>query len=221
MIDMMIKKKIKDEQVLSFLKNNPDFFIKNSDVLDKINFPVNTVKSNDKDNIITFKDWIIENLKNTQKNIIDNARYNFFTQKRIHNSVIEILKKQNKTEFFNFLINELPNHFDLEIINIVTSNSDVSKKYNLQLKKKELLEKIYGVENQLILDAVDHELQIFEESKKIYSNAIFSLSNKIFNSPSLLIFGSKDKHFIDNKAYELILFFSNVVQEKLNQFSND
>ena len=38
---------------------------------------------------------------------------------------------------------------------------------------------------------------------------------------SLLVFGSKDKHFLNNKAYDFILFFSNVVQEKLKQFSNE
>ena len=114
---------------------------------------------------------------------------------------------------------KIPHYFDLEIINIVTCNFDVSKKYNLYSKSKDLIDKIYGVENQLIMDAVDHDVLIFEKSSKIYSNAIFSLSNKIFGSPSLLVFGSKDKHFVDNKAYELILFFSNVVQEKLNQFS--
>ena len=99
----MIKKKIKDKQVLVFLENNPDFFVENIEILDKINFPIDSMKLQNKDkNIITFKDWIIENLKNTQKNIIDNARYNFFTQKKIHKSVVEILKKDNKSEFFDF-----------------------------------------------------------------------------------------------------------------------
>ena len=173
----MIKKKIKDKQVLVFLENNPDFFVENIEILDKINFPIDSMKLQNKDkNIITFKDWIIENLKNTQKNIIDNARYNFFTQKKIHKSVVEILKKDNKSEFFDFLTTKLPHYFDLEIINIVTCNFDVSKKYNLYSKSKDLIDKIYGVENQLIMDAVDHDVLIFSKSSKIYSNAVFSLS---------------------------------------------
>ena len=72
------------------------------------------------------------------------------------------------------------------------------------------------------MDAVDKDLKIFDKSeKKIYSNAIFSLNSSLFSDPSLLVFGSKDKHFLDNKAFDLIFFFSKVVQEKLNQLENE
>ena len=74
----------------------------------------------------------------------------------------------------------------------------------------------------MIVDAVEHKSGIFNNlDKKIYSNAIFSLSKKILGSKSLLVFGSSDKHFIDNKAYDLILFLSNVLQEQLIKLSND
>ena len=128
----MIRKKIKNEQVLDFLEKNPDFFINNPNALEKINFPL---------------------------------------------------------------------------------------KYNAEYNDKST---VYGKKNQLIMDAVDNQLKIFEEfNQDIYSNAIYSLGHEFFESSSLLVFGSKDKHFLDNKAYDLILFFSNIVQEKLKQFSNE
>ena len=72
------------------------------------------------------------------------------------------------------------------------------------------------------MDAVDNQLKIFGDlNKEIYSNAIYSLGHEFFSISSLLVFGSKDKHFLNNKAYDFILFFSNVVQEKLKQFSNE
>ena len=117
---------------------------------------------------------------------------------------------------------ELPSKFDLEIINIVTSNKIISKKYNLIYKNEETIKKVYGKKNQLIMDAVDNQLKIFEDfNQDIYSNAIYSLGHEFFESSSLLVFGSKDKHFLNNKAYDFILFFSNIVQEKLKQFSNE
>ena len=116
----------------------------------------------------------------------------------------------------------LPSKFDLEVINIVTSNKIISRKYSLIYKNEETIKKIYGKKNQLIMDAVDNQLEIFENlNKDIYSNAIYSLGREFFESSSLLVFGSKDKHFLDYKAYDLILFFSNIVQEKLKQFSNE
>ena len=89
----MIKKKIKKEHVIEFLEKNPNFFIDNSSLLEKISFPLGNEK-NDKSNskIIPFKDWIIQSLRSKQKNIIDNAHHNFLTQKRIHKSIIDIYK---------------------------------------------------------------------------------------------------------------------------------
>ena len=218
----MMKKKVNDQQVIDFLKKNPNFFILNPTALSELNFPVkqkNLKAINSK--VIPFKDWIIENLKNIQKNIIDNARHNFVTQKKIHNSVIEILEIKTLNDLFIFIRDQLPKTFNLEIVNVVTSNKFLSDKYSLIFKDELTIEKVYGKENQLIMDAVDNELKIFEKSnKKIYSNAIFSLCSKQFSQSSLLVYGSKDKHFLDNKAFDLIFFFSKVIQERLNHFSN-
>ena len=102
----------------------------------------------------------------------------------------------------------MPSKFDLEIINIVTSNKIISRNYNLIYKNEETIKKVYGKKNQLIMDAVDNQLKIFENfNKDIYSNAIYSLGHEFFESSSLLVFGSKDKHFLNNKAYDFILVF--------------
>ena len=219
----MIRKKIKNEQVLDFLEKNPDFFINNPNALKKVNFPIkNNSEYDEKSKVIPFKDWIIESLKDVQKNIIENARHNFITQQKIHESVIDILRIDNVKDLLIFLKDELPIKFNLDVINIVTSNKDISKKFNLIFKNDETINKVYGKENQLIMDAVDNQLKIFENfSQDIYSNAIYSLGHEFFSTSSLLVFGSKDKHFLNNKAYDFILFFSNVVQEKLKQLSNE
>ena len=142
---LMIRKKIKNEQVLDFLEKNPDFFINNPNALEKINFPLkNNAEYDEKSKVVPFKDWIIENLKDVQKNIIENAHHNFLTQQKIHESVIEILRIDNVKDVFVFLKNGLPSKFDLEIINIVTSNKIISKKYNLIYKNEETIKKSMG-----------------------------------------------------------------------------
>lgn len=221
-LSIMIKKKLKDKLVINFLEENLDFFIKNPLILDKLEFPLDKSDSNNLDSkIISFKDWVIKNLTNYQKDIIENAKHNFLTQKKIHNSILKILKINNKKEFFLTLNEHLPIEFDLEVIGIISSDLEMSNNYNLIYKRKELIEKIYGQENQLIMDAVDKKLELFcNFDKEIYSNAIFSLNTTFFKESSLLVFGSSNKHYINNKAYDLLSFFSNVIQEKLNQFSN-
>ena len=223
LLSLMIKKKIKNEQVVDFLEKNPDFFINNPNTLKKVNFPIkNNEEFDEKSKVVPFKDWIIESLKNVQKNIIENARHNFLTQQKIHESVIDILRIDNVKDLLIFIKDVLPSKFNIEVINIVTSNKTISIKYNLIFKNEIIINKVYGKKNQLIMDAVDNQLKIFEDSnQEIYSNAIYSLGQEFFSIPSLLVFGSKDKHFLNNKAYDFILFFSNVVQEKLKQFSNE
>ena len=217
----MIKKKIKKNQILDFLKQNPNFFIENQDILSKINFPLVQRKNNESHKVISFKDWIIFNLKKVQRKIIENAKYNFVTQTKVHSVALEIIKKKNLSKLITLLIKELPKTFELEIVNIVTSDLKISESFNLIYKTKESIDKIYGDKNRLVMDAVENETNIFETKNKIYSNAIFSLDKEIFKSESLLVYGSKDKHFIDNSAYDLIYFLSKVLQEKLIQLSNE
>lgn len=217
----MIKKKIKKNQILDFLEQNPNFFIENQDILSKINFPLVQRKNNESHKVISFKDWIIFNLKKVQRKIIENAKYNFVTQTKVHRVVLEIIKKKNFSKLITLLIKELPKTFELEIVSIVTSDLKISEKFNLIYKTKESIDKIYGDKNRLVMDAVENETNIFETKNKIYSNAIFSLDKGIFKSESLLVYGSKDKHFIDNSAYDLIYFLSKVLQEKLIQLSNE
>lgn len=223
LLSLMIRKKIKNEHVLDFLEKNPDFFVNNPNILKRVNFPIKgNLGYDEKSEVVSFKDWIIKNLKDFQKNIIANARYNFITQQKIHESVIDILRIDNVKDVFIFLKEELPHKFDLEVVNIVTSNKTVSDKYDLIFKEEDIINKVYGKKNQLIMDAVDNQLKIFDGfNGKIYSNAIYSLSHDFFSISSLLVFGSKGKHFLNNKAFDFILFLSNVVQERLKQFSNE
>jgi len=129
-----------------------------------------------------------------------------------------LLKKETLKSLTTFMNEKLSTHFDLEIISLVTSNAEFSKKHKSIFMQQEKIDILYNSQNHLIMDAVDEKMAIFKEgNKKIYSNAIFSLDINIFKFPSLLVFGSKDKHFLSNRAHDLILFFSKILELKLHQ----
>ena len=68
------------------------------------------------------------------------------------------------------------------------------------------------------MDAVDDQKILYKNAKKkIYSNAIFSLDIKSLDFFPLLIFASTDEHFVSNRAYDLILFLSKIIQFKLGK----
>ena len=128
----MFSKKIKIEDVEKFLKDNPNFFLKKSSILDQLNFPKNINKEFQNQNqIISFKDWLIEKLKLQKKTLIDNAKHNYISQKKIHLVIISLLQKKNKKDFFSYLNNDLPSFFKLELINVVTSKKKISDEFNL------------------------------------------------------------------------------------------
>ena len=149
----MLTKKIDKKQVEDFLMKNPDFFCDSPAILAKLNFPVKE-ESGDK-NIVSFKDWMINTLKNQRKQIIENAKHNYFTQKKIHESILNIIKLTNIKDFIFFLNNDFKKNFDLELVSFMCSNEQICKKYNLHYLAESKIEKIYNCKNSLVMDAVD------------------------------------------------------------------
>ena len=215
----MLSKKIKIEDIEKFLSENPSFFIEHPQILQSLKFP--SLKKNNSigNKVVSFKDWLINNLRFEKEGLIENAKYNYLTQKKIHQAVISIINKNNLKEFLKYLNIELPKLFHLEIINIVCTKKELSSKYNLIFLEEKEVDKYYRLNNHFIMDAVDDQKILYKNAKKkIYSNAIFSLNIKSLDFFPLLIFASTDKHFVSNRAYDLILFLSKIIQFKLGKF---
>ena len=216
----MILKKINNKHIEEYLQNNSDFFIKNPSLLDKLEFPSASKEKTSK--IVSFKDWIIGNLKNKQKDFIETAKHNYITQTKVHESIIHLLRQKNIKDFFNFLNTDLTKLFEVEIISLVTSEKKFSEKYGQIFLNEKKINLIHRNDKNLILDATDESYNLYDNLEvKIYSNAIFSLDKFILGSPALLVFGSKTNHFIGKKAYDLIRFFSLVFENKFNSFVNE
>ena len=148
---LMILKKLNNKHIEEYLQNNSDFFIKNPSLLDKLEFPS---ASNDKTSkIVSFKDWIIGNLKNKQKDFIETAKHNYITQTKVHESIIHLLRQKNLKDFFHFLNTDLTKLFEVEIISLVTSDKKFSEKYDQIYLNEKKISLIYRTDKNLILDA--------------------------------------------------------------------
>ncbi len=214
----MLGKKIKVEDVQKFLSENPNFFIEQPEILEGLKFPTLEKNNGLGNKVIFFKDWLINNLRFEKEGLIENAKYNYLTQKKIHQAVISLINKNDLNEFFSYLNTELPKLFNLEIINVVCTKEELSSKYNLIFVEEEEVNKNYRLNNHFIMDAVDDRSILYKNlKKKIHSNAIFSLNIETLNFFPLLIFASTDKHFLSNRAYDLILFLSKIIQFKLEK----
>jgi uncharacterized protein YigA (DUF484 family) len=214
----MLSKKIKIKDIEKFLSENPNFFIEQPQILEGLKFPSLKKNKGLENKVVSFKDWLINNLRFEKEGLIENAKYNYLTQKKVHQAVISIINTNDLKEFFNYLNNELPNLFHLEIVNVVCTKKDLSSKYNLIFLEEKEVDKNYRLNNYFIMDAVDDRSILYKNiKKKIYSNAIFSLNIKSLKFFPLLIFASNDKHFVSNRAYDLILFLSKIIKFKLRK----
>ena len=214
----MIRTKITEKKVQEFLEKNPDYFIKHQNILSKMNFPNNLKTKYETKNVISFKDWLFNSLKQNYRQVLKNAEHNFFTQQTVLNLVIDIIKIKKIDTFKKYVTNKICNSLKLDCFFLISSSKKVEEFGGYFLEKKNLSD-IYKKKGELILDAVNETLlQIKNLKKKIISNAIFSLDIEIFDEPSIIVYGSKEKIFLQNRGTDLISFFSNIFQEKLKQF---
>ena len=115
---------------------------------------------------------------------------------------------------------KLPDFFKLEIVNLVCTKNELCKKYNLIFLETRDVDKIYKSKGHLVMDAVDNKSPIHNKlGKVVNSNAIFSLDLSLLKDFPFLFFGSKDRHFVSHRAYDLILFLSIMIQIKLKELS--
>ena len=209
----MIKKNKSAQQIKQFLLDNPNFFVENPELLKKLKFPLLEEKNSDKLNIVSFKDWIIKALKVKQKKIIINAHLNFLTQTKIHSVILEIIRINEFEKLLNYVIKKLPEKIGIDCALIVSSSSEVIKYGGIYISRDKI-EDITINKKTIIMDAVDQSIGIFDSlSYKIYSNALCVIDETIFNSPTFLAFGSKEKIFINNKGSDLISFFAEIFSE--------
>ena len=171
----MLSKKIKIKDIEKFLSENPNFFIEQPQILEGLKFP--SLKKNNalENKVVSFKDWLINNLRFEKEGLIENAKYNYLTQKKIHQAVISIINTNDLKQFFNYLNNELPKLFHLEIVNVVCTKKELSLKYNLIFLEEKELDKTYRLNNHFIMDAVDDRSILYKNITKKYIQMLYSL----------------------------------------------
>ena len=214
----MIRKKIGEKEIVSFLKKNPDFFLKNIEVLDHLKFPKNfDYKSND---VIFFKDWILHSIKKKYNDLLSDVKHNFFTQKKILETTVKLLKIKSKKELSYYLLNEIKNDLEIDCFILASSNNEILK-FGGTFYQTSVLNKVYNNNKIIIMDAIDQKVNLFKnESKKIYSNAIISLRVSLFEKPTIIVLGSCKKTFLENKGTEFVSFIGKVIEEKIKQLKN-
>ena len=161
----MIRTKITEKKVQEFLEKNPDYFIKHENILSKMNFPNNLKNKYETKNVISFKDWLFNSLKQNYRQVLKNAEHNFFTQQVVLNLVIDIVKIKKIDTFKKYVTNKICNSLQLDCFLLISSSKKVEEFGGYFLEKKNFLD-IYKKKGELILDAVNETFLQIKKRKK-------------------------------------------------------
>lgn len=217
---------LNDDDILRWLKNNPDFFQKNPEILDDLVPPKKVAGKK----VADFQSYMIERLKAdkqevlaTTQEIVETSRANMTNQSRIQQAVLRILETKTLDELIHALTIDTINILGVDICAVIVESNghDIPHVHfngvrvvppgtidNWMAEKETLLEDniagieaIYGGGAGLVQSQLLMRLEISPETP-----------------PALIAFGSRDANlFQAGLGTEHVRFLANVIERCLRQ----
>ncbi len=222
LIDPALTQDLAKEDIIEFLRENPNFLQENPDILDVLIPPKTRPKKGD---VANFQSYMIERLKadkeeviNGTRELVENARSNMNNQQRIHKAVLRLLEANSLNEFIQCITMDMASMLDVDIsVLVVECDGEEIPHINQKglrilpagtvkkwMKKKTVMmqdnisgiEAIYGSGAALVRSQILLRVDISEDTP-----------------PAILAFGSRDPNmFIDGQATDQISFLARVVE---------
>ncbi|MEM7071109.1 MAG: DUF484 family protein [Pseudomonadota bacterium] len=225
---------INDQKVLQYLKENPDFFIRQSQIFDHI-FPSNFDQKDEK--IADFQKRLIEKLRHNLTNarhmanvLLTNGRQNMLSLNQIHDCVLYMLEADSFERLIKIVTDEKAQYFEVENISLCLecetfALSNAIK--NVQFLSKGSVERLFGdPSTEILLGRCDDGAKLSglnilfgQNGHLIASGAFLRIEIDSGADPTLLAFGSKDKNrFDESQATDLLLFFGRALGQIINKW---
>ena len=205
--------------VFQYLKNNKNFFLKNPDLVNLLNFPSNIKTSNKIVDLNAYRSKKIYEDNNKLKKkllIILRAGSSHVTaQKRILKTSLKILNTKSLSKLIDLIINDLGNLLACDIINCFFTNNTIKHK-NLGLIDNKIATSYFRDKPQTNLNQNPKGIPLFfpNKSKIIQSYILLKI---IYGSDRFIVaMGSKKSNkFTKDQKVDLIEYLIQVIQIKL------
>lgn len=202
------EKTITSEEVYDFLKNNADFFLLNSDLLEELSLPATSGG-----NVTSFNDFQVKKLKNKiekleerNKLLISTSLQNHKSEREINELVLHILQSKNLEELNKTLQSHMLSTLQLDSVIIETGETDISSfNENESVSLRSMLDedgrRIHGQSSEVKSDA---HIQLLHEGNVI----------------GMLILGSNDAtRFHVGQGTEILEFLGGILGHHLSQLN--
>lgn len=220
---------ITPEDVLAFLKDNPNFLQRHPEACDLLIPP----QAGDGKKVADFQSFMIKRLKDDKKSVEDmtaelvqNARNNMNNQQRIHTAILRLLEARSFDEFIQIITMDLSAMLDTDIsVLVVESNgNDIPHIHTsgIRVIPTGTIDKWMGSESVLLQSNISGIEAIYGGGATlVQSQALLRVDISMDTPPAILAFGSRDpKMFEEGQGIEQVSFLARVVERTFRQWLN-
>ncbi len=210
---------ISEKQIINFLKKNKNFFIKNSELVKDLNFPLSDNSSEKVVDLDTYRYKKISqqniDLQNQMTKVLIAGKSHINAQKRILKSTIKILNIKNLSKLLNLIKNDLKIILACDEINcfITKENMRIDNLFEIDLKIAQSYFKNKAVTN---LKQNPKGLLIFFPNKSSVVKSYILLKVKFNEDIIILAMGSNDKSkFTVDMQTDLVEYLIKIIEINL------
>lgn len=219
---------ISRDDVIAYLKDNPDFFDKNPKALEIL---IPEKKRGQRGVPADFQAYMIQRLRadkdevmQTTQSLVETSRANMNNQQRIHKAVLRLLESRNFDEFIQNITMDLSNILDVDIaVLVVESNGhDIPHVHTsgIRVIPEGTVDQWMGDKQVLLQDNISGIEPIYGGGATLVASQILlRVDISMDTPPAILAFGSRDPDmFAEGQATDQILFLARVIERSFRQW---
>lgn len=214
--------RLTDEQVLDFLRENPDFLSRNPDALDTLHTPGRDLGTG----VADLQQAMIERLRgeiveqaDSQRELLGATRANLRNQSRVQDCVLALLAARSFEHLIQTITTDFAVILGLDVVALCVENDDRSAKAirtrGLNIVPTGTIDAILGEgERVAVRNQIAGDREIYGPGATlVQSDTLLRLAISPATPPALLALGSRDAaHFERALGAELMEFLSGVVE---------
>ncbi len=222
-------KTITEECVIAFLRDNPDFLKKNPEVCDLLRPPETATGKG----IADFQSYMIKRLKadkeeviESTKEIVENARSNMNNQQRIHMGVLRVLEATRFDEFIHCITMDLAATLDVDISALVieADRKEIPHIHQngIRILPEGTINKWMDNKSIILQDNISGIEAIYGGGAAlVQSQILLRIDISMDTPPAILAFGSRNPNmFHEGQATDQIVFLARVIERCFRSWLN-
>ncbi len=213
---------LSDDEILDFLKSNPDFLKRNPSAYEYLIPPKDRPR---KGQPADFQSYVIERLKadkdevvSSTRQLVENARSNMNNQQRIHTAVLALLEARSFDEFIQRITMDLAAilNVDIAVLVVEADGKDIPHigTSGIRVIPEGTVDSWMNGHDVMLQDNISGIEAIYGGGATlVQSQILLRIGISMDTPPAMLAFASRDPNmFQEGQATDQILFLTKVIE---------